>query len=96
MPITQTSARCKSAGRPEARCSSSSKMPSLKLSLASVPYTELNLRNRDLILGEVLIENNSFITLPGKGDHSGLIPSKPCVPAGVGNEEFHSNGPKRA
>lgn len=67
MPITQTSARCKSAGRPEARCSSSSKMPSLKLSLASVPYTELNLRNRDLILGEVLIENNSFITLPGKG-----------------------------
>ena len=39
----------------------------VKLSLASVPYTELNLRNRDLILGEVLIENNSFITLPGKG-----------------------------
>ena len=71
-------------------------MPSLKLSLASVPYTELNLRNRDLILGEVLIEKNSFITLPGKGDHSGLIPSKPCIPAGVGSEEFHSNGPKRA
>ena len=55
---------------------------------------ELNLRDR--VLGEVLIEKNSFIILPGKGDHSGLIPSKPCVPAGVGNEEFHSNGPKRA
>ena len=95
LPITQTSARCKSAGRPEARCSSSGKMPSLKLSLASVPYTELNLRSRDLILGEVLIEKNSFITLPGKGDHRGLIPSKPCIPAGVDSEEFHSNGPKR-
>lgn len=56
----------------------------------------LRLRNRDLILGEGLTEKNSFISLPGKGDHSGLIPSKPCVPAGVGSEEFHSNGLKRA
>ena len=62
-------------------------------SLASL-YTGAELNLRDRVVGEV--EKNSFITLPGKGDHSGLIPSKPCIPAGVGSEEFHSNGPKRA
>ena len=29
-------------------------------------------------MGEV--EKNSFIVLPGKGGHSGLMPSKLCVP----------------
>ena len=38
--------------------------------------TELNLRDR--VLGKV--EKNSFIALSGKGDHSGLMPSKLCVP----------------
>ena len=38
--------------------------------------TELNLRDR--VLGEV--ENNSFIALPGKGDHSRLMLPKLCVP----------------
>ena len=38
--------------------------------------TELNLADR--VCGEV--EKNSFIALPGKGGHSGLMPSKLCVP----------------
>ena len=46
----------------------------LKLNPASVPNTELILRDR--VLGEV--EKNSFIALPGKGGHSGLVPSKLC------------------
>ena len=33
---------------------------------------------RDRVLGEV--EKNSFIALPGKGGHSGLVPSKLYVP----------------
>ena len=37
---------------------------------------ELNLEDR--ILGEV--EKNSFITLPGKGGHSGLMTSKTACP----------------
>ena len=37
--------------------------------------TELNLGNR--VLGEE--EKNSFIALPTKGNHSGLMPSKSCV-----------------
>lgn len=73
-----------------------SKMPIFKQDAFLEAESGLRLRNRDLILGEVLIEKNSFISLPGKGDHSGLIPSKPCVPAGVGSEEFQSNGLKRA
>ena len=50
-----------------------------------------NLRNR--VSGEV--EKNSFIALPGKGGHSGLVPSKNCVsqPGGWGGfgKEFYSN-----
>ena len=37
--------------------------------------TELNLGDR--VLGEV--EKDNFIALPGKGGHSGLMPSKLCV-----------------
>ena len=50
---------------------------------------ESNLRGR--VLGEV--EKNSFIALPGKGGHSGLVPSKTvCLnPRGFG-EEFYSSG----
>ena len=33
---------------------------------------------KDRVLGEV--EKNSFIALPDKGGHSGLVPSKLCVP----------------
>ena len=33
---------------------------------------------RDGVLGKV--EKNSFIALPGKGGHRGLMPSKLCVP----------------
>ena len=45
----------------------------------------------DRVLGEV--EKNSFIALPGKGGHSGLVPSKTvCLnPRGFG-EEFYSSG----
>ena len=39
---------------------------------ASVYSVELNLRDR--VLGEV--EKNSFIALPGKGGHRGLLPWK--------------------
>ena len=38
--------------------------------------TESNLRDR--VLGEV--EKKSFIVLPSKGEHSGLMSQKPCVP----------------
>ena len=38
---------------------------------------------------------NSFVALPGKGDHSGLIPSRLHAPTWRGNEEFYSNGSKR-
>ena len=44
------------------------------------PYTELTLRDR--VLGEV--EKNSFIALPGKRGHSGLMPSKLCIPSWSG------------
>ena len=47
----------------------------LKLNPASVPNTELNLGDR--VLDEV--EKKSFIALPGKGGHSGLMPSRLCV-----------------
>ena len=29
---------------------------------------------------EFWLKETEFITLPGKGDHSGLMPSKPCIP----------------
>ena len=49
---------------------------------------ELNLGDR--VLGEV--EKNCFTSLPGKGGHSGLAPSKTVsLPRGFG-EEFSSNG----
>ena len=38
--------------------------------------TESNLRDR--VLGEV--EKKSFIVLPSKGEHSGLMSQKLCVP----------------
>ena len=40
---------------------------------------KLNLRDKSL--GEV--KKNSFIVLPGKWGHSGLLPSKLCIPAQV-------------
>ena len=55
-----------------------SKVPSLRSQIQPLyPDTELNLGDR--VLGEV--EKDSFIALPGKGGHSGLMPSKLCVPA---------------
>ena len=33
---------------------------------------------RDRVLGRV--EKDSFVAMPGKGGHSRLMPSKPCVP----------------
>ena len=41
-------------------------------------YTSAGLILGDRIFGEV--EINSFIALPGKGGHSGLMPSGLCVP----------------
>ena len=55
-------------------------------------YTSTGLNLGDRVLGEV--EKKSFIALPGKGGHSGLMPSKLCTPGG-GSEEFYSNGSKR-
>ena len=46
---------------------------------------------RDRVLSEV--EKNSFIALPGKGGHSGLVPSKIVCPNLEGfGKEFYSNG----
>ena len=45
---------------------------------------ESNLRDR--VLSEV--EKDSFLTLPGKGSHSGLTPSKLCVRPGGASESF--------
>ena len=45
----------------------------------------------DRVLGEV--EKKSFIALPGKGGHSGLVPSKTVCPNPGGfGEEFYSSG----
>ena len=45
---------------------------------------------RSWVLGEV--EKNSFIALPDKGGHSGLLPSKTVCPGPGGfDEEFYSN-----
>ena len=55
--------------------------------------TQSNLGGR--VLGEE--EKHSFIALPGKGGHSGLIPSKPCVPPlGEDSEKFYSNCSEQA
>ena len=44
----------------------------------------------DRVLGEV--ENNSFIGLPGKGEHRGFLPLKTVCPNPGGfGEEFYSN-----
>lgn len=49
---------------------------------------------RDRILGAV-VKNNSII-LPGKGEHSELLPLKTVCPnLGGFGEEFYSNGSKR-
>ena len=48
---------------------------------------ELNLGNR--VLGEI---EKSFISLPGKGGHSGLMLSKLCPNLERFGEEFYSNG----
>ena len=40
-------------------------------------YTGAGLNLRDRVLGEA--EKNSFIALPGKGGHSGLMPLSLCV-----------------
>ena len=46
---------------------------------------------KDRVLSEV--EKNSFIALPGKGGHSGLVPSKIVCPNLEGfGEVFHRNG----
>ena len=46
---------------------------------------------RDRALSEV--ENDSFIVLPGKGGHSGLVPLRfLCCDLGGFGEEFNSNG----
>ena len=49
---------------------------------------ELNLRDR--VLGEVLIEKNSFIAFQAKGETAGLYPQKLCVPTWVGGNLMKS------
>ena len=53
--------------------------------------TSVKLNLRDRVLGE--IEKNSFIVLPVKGRHSGLMPLKTVCPnLGGFGQEFYSNG----
>ena len=53
-------------------------------------YTGAELNLGDKVLGEV--EKNSFIALPGKVGHSGLLPQKTTYPNPGGfDEEFYSN-----
>ena len=35
------------------------------------------------------VEKSSFIALPGKGGHSGLMPPRLCHPPWRGSEEFY-------
>ena len=42
-------------------------------------YTSAESNLGDIVLGE--LEKSSFIALPGRGEHSRLMPSKPSVPA---------------
>ena len=44
-------------------------------------YTSAESNLGDIVLGE--LEKSSFIALPGRGEHSRLMPSKPSVPAGI-------------
>ena len=41
-------------------------------------FTGAEQKRVERVLGEV--EKNSFIALPGRADHSGLLPSELCVP----------------
>ena len=64
----------------------------MELMLKTQPLcTGADLNLRDRVLGEV--EKNSFIALPGKGGHSGLMPLKTMCPNPGGfGEEFDSSG----
>ena len=54
-------------------------------------YTGAKSNPRDRVLGEV--EKDSFIALPGKGGHNGLLFSKTMCPNPGGFEEgFYKNG----
>ena len=58
-------------------------------------YTSAGSDRRDRVLGEG--EQDNFVTFPDKGGHSGLIPSKPCVPPlGEDSEKFYSNCSEQA
>ena len=57
-------------------------------------YTGAKSHLGDRVLDKV--EKESFITLPGKGGHSGLLPRKTLSPLGEDNEKFYSSGSKRA
>ena len=58
-------------------------------------YTSAGSDRRGRVLGEG--EQDNFVTFPDKGGHSGLMPSKPCVPPlGEDSEKFYSNCSKRA
>ena len=64
-------------------------VPDTKSSAPLCTGAKSNLRDR--VLGEV--EKNSFIALPGKGGHNGLLPLKTMCPnPGEFGEEFYGNG----
>ena len=65
-----------------------SKRESLSVAETWPLYTGAGLNLGDRVLGE--IKRNRFIALPGKGGHSGLLPSRLCVPPGRGGEESYS------
>ena len=52
----------------------------LSASVAETPplFTSAKQKHLDRVLDEV--EKNRFIALPGRGGHSGLVPSELCVP----------------
>ena len=56
-------------------------------SSATSLYTGAKSNLRDRVLGEV--EKNSFTALPGKGGHSGLMPSKPVSPLRDDSDKFY-------
>ena len=53
-------------------------LPLLDAESSTSLYTSAKSNLRDRVLGEV--EKDSFITLPGKGGHSGLLPQKIMCP----------------
>ena len=53
-------------------------------------YTSAELTLRDRVLGEVLIEKNSFIAFQAKGETAGFCPQTLCVPAWVGGKLVRS------